>query len=835
MSGTAEAAASTSDGGGTFVPSQLATLVPTFDPAKDDLTVYSQKVSLLLSAWPEGKYNELATRLILGCSGSAFNKLQIHASEITQNDKKSIQRIVELLGGHWGQINLERQYEYVERALYRCAQKSDESADSYLARADNMWTELLSKSIDLKAIQAYVTLRGSLLSSDDKKRVILDSDGAGSGTLSITKVQAAIRMLGANFFQDMTGARRGRGKTYDQATLIADSQDMDDGSTVLNATNEEYIIEEDHLEALFQDSLQEGDEDAALIQDFESAATDLVQSDEDLAMAFNAYSEARRRLTEKFRSRGFWPVSSGKGKGRSSFKGVSKGKFGKSHQSSRKSLQQRIMESKCRICGKVGHWKAECPSRNDATSSTSARSSQAPTSFVQATTMESSHDIPDALPLEFLSLPEVAQPIDETHPNLSIASVFVGVDQKGYNDKSKLRVTLQRWEDCQNSRLSSPRNEVCEKFPKSRLMQRMMKSKSDVPAVSKPVESPEVALFASHSSFGVVDLGATKTVIGSDNVVELLNNLHPKVRDLIERCPCHITFRFGNHGTLQSQQALVIPFAGFRLKVAVVPGSTPFLLSNTLLRAIGAVIDTDQNRLWSSKLQRDIPLHLTSKGLFLMDLNDLVMPVIASSTKSISEPTETHMTIEEKINKQERDGFSKLPKPHRENQEWNKEPQQINEKVEREKNDKNPFGKLTNCQGDDNQPFTSESNATSSGSRSFASSFRYPSKSRHGVGTEIEEFAGPHQRGPSRSFSPSTGGSSPREDRIRTEALWKELPDCVEQRSVVDHLGGPTLQLFDKRSSSQTHSLCRTASRKGRTSRRAHRGAWTTGKPKKSG
>ena len=88
MPGTAEAAASTADAGGGFVPNQVAMLVPTFDPAKDDLTVYSQKVSLLLASWPEGKYNELATRLILGCSGSAFNKLQIHASEVTQNDRK---------------------------------------------------------------------------------------------------------------------------------------------------------------------------------------------------------------------------------------------------------------------------------------------------------------------------------------------------------------------------------------------------------------------------------------------------------------------------------------------------------------------------------------------------------------------------------------------------------------------------------------------------------------------------------------------------------------------------------------------------------------------------
>ena len=82
-----------SDAGG-FVPNQLAMLVPTFAPSKDDVQVFSRKVNLLLHAWLEGKYTELATRLILGCSGSAFNKLQIHQAEVTKNDKKSIQKIV---------------------------------------------------------------------------------------------------------------------------------------------------------------------------------------------------------------------------------------------------------------------------------------------------------------------------------------------------------------------------------------------------------------------------------------------------------------------------------------------------------------------------------------------------------------------------------------------------------------------------------------------------------------------------------------------------------------------------------------------------------------------
>lgn len=140
------------------VSNQLATLVPRFDPSKEDLQVYQQKVALLLEAWPAGKYTELATRLILNCTGSAFKKPQLHQLELIANDCKSVHRIVELLGGHWGQIQLQQRYEFAERALYRCVQKGDESADSYLARADIMWTELNSKKFQLSDLQAYVTV-----------------------------------------------------------------------------------------------------------------------------------------------------------------------------------------------------------------------------------------------------------------------------------------------------------------------------------------------------------------------------------------------------------------------------------------------------------------------------------------------------------------------------------------------------------------------------------------------------------------------------------------------------------------------------------------------------
>ena len=109
-------------------------------------------------------------------------------------------------------------------------------------------------------------------------------------------------MLGAGFFQDVTGVKRAKQKTYDQATLLAEADDDEVHDEVYTAEGE-GMNEDDMVEVL----MQEGDTDATFITDFENPATDLIQGDEELAAAFNTYSEARRRLSEKVRFRGFWP------------------------------------------------------------------------------------------------------------------------------------------------------------------------------------------------------------------------------------------------------------------------------------------------------------------------------------------------------------------------------------------------------------------------------------------------------------------------------------------------------------------------------------------------
>ena len=190
--------------------------------------------------------------------------------------------------------------------------------------------------------------------------------------------------------------------------MMAEDVEMEDqAQQVFAAEASETINEEEAMDIL----VQEGDEDATLVADFEDSIQELVQGNEELAATYTAYTEARKRLSDKFKSRGFWPSSFGQkgGKSKNGFKG-SKGKFGKGSSSSyngRKSLQQRIMESRCRLCNRIGHWKAECPMRSDSASNVS-RSTGAPTSFARA---EAPGNI-DGLPLEFLQLPESLPSID---------------------------------------------------------------------------------------------------------------------------------------------------------------------------------------------------------------------------------------------------------------------------------------------------------------------------------------------------------------------------------------------------------------------------------------
>ena len=139
-----------------------------------------------------------------------------------------------------------------------------------------------------------------------------------------------------------TGAKREKTlKTYDHMAFNVDEVEDE-------YEHEAYWANDDPLdEDTLAQVVNENDEDAAMVVQFEEAITEAAHTDTGLAAYFSSYHDARRRLTERAKFRGFWPVKKGgKSGGKKGFgKGPGKGK----------SLAPRIANSTCRLCGKKGH------------------------------------------------------------------------------------------------------------------------------------------------------------------------------------------------------------------------------------------------------------------------------------------------------------------------------------------------------------------------------------------------------------------------------------------------------------------------------------------------
>ena len=81
--------------------------------------------------------------------------------------------------------------------------------------------------------------------------------------------------------------------------------------------NDAFLTTEDGWDEDYVESLAaEHDDDAAVVLQFEDAIMDTIASDQELSTFFSTYQDARRRLAEKGRVRGFWPVRKSPEKGK---------------------------------------------------------------------------------------------------------------------------------------------------------------------------------------------------------------------------------------------------------------------------------------------------------------------------------------------------------------------------------------------------------------------------------------------------------------------------------------------------------------------------------------
>ena len=361
--------------------------------------------------------------------------------------------------------------------------------------------------------------------------------------------------------------------------------------------------------------LDDNDPDAIVCLQFEDSLVEALQSDGELAACYNTYLDARKRLTDRNKNRGFWGNSKGFS-GNVKGKGKGKGKWGSRF---RKPLAQRILESECRRCGQKGHWKAECPL---ARTSGAASNSQSKDHSAFAGTLDVIDGAADSDMILVATSDEV--PCDVPTMHSTCHACFMGISYRsGDNHKPQMSgPMLSRFVSTLKSLLSPHPEKPIE--PSASVNQ-----PSSLPAV--PPEESQVqkgsenhAMFVSHGPFGIMDLGASQTVIGRQQVPELLKHLPVAVAAQVQKVPCQTIFRFGNSSTVSCREALLIPLNQWNVKICVVDTKTPFLLSNNVFRTLGAQIDTAQDTVFFSKIHVTLPLMLTEKKLYLVDFCELI-------------------------------------------------------------------------------------------------------------------------------------------------------------------------------------------------------------------
>ena len=629
--------------------------IPSFNPQETDIQVYSRKLQFLKAIWPPEHVSQLAPRAALQVEGVAFQKVA-RLDPQTLRSEGGVQYLVEALGGQWGKLASEEKLAYFEKAIYQTIQRSDETNDSYLARHDVAFEDLASHKVPMEEIRAYVLLRQSQLSSEDRKRIILEN----KGDLSYENARKALRLLGAKFFQELQGVKPNK-KTYDI--------NITDGASEETAM---VLSENDGRDedTVFQVMYDEGDEDAIFINDFEETLIEVAQESPELASCYATYLEARTRLRERARIRGFWPMS---GPGASKGKGK-KGKMG-SKGTKFRSLADRIASSACRKCGQFGHWKRECPL--NLTKGDNKGKGTTETISIAEALFAHPEDHEDQMPaMELIDeLPESAEDLGTLGQNSGILTPHDASGVCEVEDCFMIDGDVQNFEGSKSNGLAvstgiltkfKSTNQVFKGLLQSALSKCCRKHghavklapTAEPTRTSEPEDSEDTSLFSpavilmSEECAGeaVIDTGASRSVIGSERVQGLLEALSGNVRTPIKKMASSVNFRFGNSGTLQSMYALCIPRRqkGW-IRVEVVQGRTPFLVSNAIMKELGVMIDPRNKVLRFLGNSKTVALKTCRKNLLCVGVVDLLnIPSNETDWKHVEEIYQQEVNHKEK-------------------------------------------------------------------------------------------------------------------------------------------------------------------------------------------
>ena len=404
------------------------------------------------------------------------------------------------------------------------------------------------------------------------------------------------------------------------------------------------------------------DVDALTVSAFESELEEFMQETPEMYDAMVTYLEARTRLQEKRKTRGFWPIKGG-GRSFKSAKGKGKGKKGK------ESLLQRIARSRCKICDEVGHWKAECPKRKD----------QGHDSANVAIATGPLEAFTDEIAEPFMSEVTEVEPEDEALSEFVAEDFTIGLETEmafvvfpvSAHEKSQaLSRRMHRFvqdfqvsahpnhRQCSNNKsgFDQIRAPELSKTESSRVNPNGLKRISLTTAARKTVEEPIKArspmfrfarrerscpeglidgafVTSDHTStHAILDTGASRCIIGEKTLEAVKSQLPTYVKDRLKRTKSQVKFRFGNNQFLTSEYRIHFPLQReaskpLWLAVEVVPGATPFLFSKRAFKALGGILNTVKDTcILQNMSQHEIPLTVGPTDLYLIDVASLCHP-----------------------------------------------------------------------------------------------------------------------------------------------------------------------------------------------------------------
>ena len=619
--------------------------IPKFIPGVTNVQEYAQKLRFLASLWPSEYLEQLAPRAALMVEGSAFKMIsRISPAKLKVNDVSGVAAIVEAIGSSWGSTELEERYEYFEKALYGTVQKMDESHDSYLSRMESNFVELISRNTTLEEVRAYILLRQSTLSGEDKKRILLEH----GGDLRYQPVVKSFRLLGSKFFNEFqTGRAQQKTKVYDANLADASEGPFHDPGPMSADGNSERAyhaqvdetdgdLDPEYVEAL----VSQEDQDALTVTNFETEFTDFCQDVPELHDALVTYLEARSKLIEKKKARGFWPVK-GRGKNKGKFK------HGGKRPRDRAQLLEKISRSHCRKCGLQGHWKAECPNAGPVAPSGPSQASTSATANVVID--ERPHEVfhADAPPEDVISEDEdehEKKPTTDSCP-FSFTMGFIDVveeclavfhipDSEQKIGKFSQRLKLFNQNTKRNGFAGKPMlNKSSSVKPRNATSRELFRNAqgSYRPFSHANRASPECANLAVGAcpTHAILDTGASRCIIGEKTLEKLKHALPETLSRRFRKQPSAVRFRFGNNQSLTSMYAIQMPLRHVGpkqlwLSIEVVPGQTPFLFSQRAFRKLHGALDSEHDTCQLRKVRSDfIPLTFSPTGLYLIDMLDI--------------------------------------------------------------------------------------------------------------------------------------------------------------------------------------------------------------------